>query len=561
MRRHEKAGAIPPFVMVKNQEGVMPLIADISYHQGSIFWSEARKKLSFVIFRASIGLEADIRYLDYTRNCGLPYAAYHYVKAGTAQAARQEARFFVDCANKARARPTIYFADIEYSAQTKATTEAVCVAFLEELRALDCPRVGLYIGQSRYKYAGKAIGMCDVIWIPRYGDNDGAVPPEKYYPKYPCDLWQYTSHGHVDGITGRVDLDLLWGDKALEWFTDTDNMAQQEGCDVSTKLMTAAELARRALDVARNYKTIYMYGCYGFQVTDATIKAKSTQGGSVGAWYTTSRIATLRKVANQHPPTWGFDCVNLYKGLLWGWTGDEGKEKGGAVYASNGVPDTNANGMFDRCTGKSSDFSKIEVGEAVWISGHFGLYVGDGLVVECTPKWKNGVQITACLNIGSVKGYDGRKWTKHGKLPYVSYDAPQNTLAGALMLGNTGEAVTVMQKMLLTLGYGLPRYGADGDFGSETQAAVKQFQRDHNLEATGIYDNVTAEALNEAFNALSEGPQASDETADPSREDAQEAEDNAEYLLILRGNKERLRLVQLAYGGILARITGEEAGA
>lgn len=533
------------------------MIADISHYQGEIDWYAARKALDMAIFRASVGSNADKRYLDYTSLCGIPYGAYHYVKAGTADGAREEARFFVQCADAAEKKPLFYIADIEYKAQTKETTEAVCVAFLDELKKLGCRRIGLYIN-TRYKWAGAAIGMCDIMWIPHWGKNDGKVPAAVYTPDHPCDIWQYTSKGSVPGISGYVDLNLLMGDKTLEWYTGED---AKEGIEMSNTIMTAAELARRALDVARNYKTIYMYGCYGFQVTDATIKAKSTQGGSVGAWYTTSRIATLRKVANQHPPTWGFDCVNLYKGLLWGWTGDEGKEKGGAVYASNGVPDTNANGMFDRCTGKSSDFSKIEVGEAVWISGHFGLYVGDGLVVECTPKWKNGVQITACLNIGSVKGYDGRKWTKHGKLPYVSYDAPQNTLAGALMLGNTGEAVTVMQKMLLTLGYGLPRYGADGDFGAETQAAVKQFQRDHNLEATGIYDNVTAEALNEAFNALSEGPQASDETADTGREDAQEAEDNAEYLLILRGNKERLRLVQLAYGGTLARITGEEAGA
>lgn len=108
-----------------------------------------------------------------------------WAKAREAQDARTEARWFVECAHRARARPTIYFADIEFSAQTKATTETVCVAFLEELRALGCPRVGLYIGQSRYKYAGKAIAMCDAIWIPRYGENDGSVPPEKYYPKYP----------------------------------------------------------------------------------------------------------------------------------------------------------------------------------------------------------------------------------------------------------------------------------------------------------------------------------------------------------------------------------------
>ena len=71
------------------------------------------------------------------------------------------------------------------------------------------------------------------------------------------------------------------------------------------------------------------------------------------------------------------------------------------------------------------------IGEAVWMSGHIGIYIGDGLAVECTPKWENKVQITAVGNIGSKSGYNTRRWTKHGKLPYVDY-------TGASTGGNTG---------------------------------------------------------------------------------------------------------------------------
>ena len=77
--------------------------------------------------------------------------------------------------------------------------------------------------------------------------------------------------------------------------------------------------------------------------------------------------------------------------------------------------------MIKVCKNVSTDFSHIEVGEAVWMEGHIGVYVGDGLAVECTPKWKNKVQITACNR--SVSGYNRRNWTKHGKLPYVTYEA------------------------------------------------------------------------------------------------------------------------------------------
>ena len=184
-------------------------------------------------------------------------------------------------------------------------------------------------------------------------------------------------------------------------------------------IMTGNALAAKAVDIAQRVKTIYGYAMYGFQITDKTIQGKAAQ--NLNGWYTSTKIAMLKAVANQKPPTWGFDCVNLIKGILWGWTGDETKEKGGAVYGSNGVPDTNADGMIARCHNVSDDFSNIAVGEAVWMSGHIGIYIGDGLAVECTPKWSNGVQITAVHNIRKQQGFNGRKWTKHGKLPYVSY--------------------------------------------------------------------------------------------------------------------------------------------
>ena len=54
--------------------------------------------------------------------------------------------------------------------------------------------------------------------------------------------------------------------------------------------------------------------------------------------------------------------------------------------------------------------------------GHWGMYIGDGLAVECTPIWDNGAQITAVQNIGTKAGYLARNWQKHGKLPWVEYD-------------------------------------------------------------------------------------------------------------------------------------------
>lgn len=61
--------------------------------------------------------------------------------------------------------------------------------------------------------------------------------------------------------------------------------------------------------------------------------------------------------------------------------------------------------------------------------------------------------------------------------------------------GTSAETVKKLQNALLDLGYALPKFGADGDFGGETTRAVRQFQTDQNLEVTGKLDAATLTAL------------------------------------------------------------------
>lgn len=224
--------------------------------------------------------------------------------------------------------------------------------------------------------------------------------------------------------------------------------AKKEETSMSTKITTGAQLAARAKDVAQNYKTLYVMGCFGAPMNDANKKRYCAN-------HTYNKAADRQKMIKAATAdTFGFDCVCLIKGLLWGWCGDKSKTYGGAGYAVNGVPDIGADSMIRVCKDVSTDFSKIEVGEAVWMEGHIGIYIGDGLAVECTPKWKNCVQITACNCTKS--GYNRRNWTKHGKLPYVSYTgASQNVNAGttpattpkpSTSTGNSSETVYVVKK-------------------------------------------------------------------------------------------------------------------
>lgn len=196
------------------------------------------------------------------------------------------------------------------------------------------------------------------------------------------------------------------------------------------KVMTAESFVKKAKDIANNYKTLYVLGCFGAPM-NSTNKKRYTSNNA----YNKSRAKIINAASSD---TFGFDCVNLLKGIFWGWNGDKNKTYGGAKYASNGVPDVNANGMFDKyCTDKSSNFKNIEVGEFLWMEGHIGVYIGNGLAVECTPIWKNKVQITAVGNIGKKSGYNTRTWKKHGKSVFLDYAKKPEPKPVVIKVGDT----------------------------------------------------------------------------------------------------------------------------
>ena len=61
--------------------------------------------------------------------------------------------------------------------------------------------------------------------------------------------------------------------------------------------------------------------------------------------------------------------------------------------------------------------------------------------------------------------------------------------------GTKGTIVTNLQTYLMSLGYKLPKYGADGDYGAETEAAVRAFQTDNSLPVTGVWTEADQDRL------------------------------------------------------------------
>lgn len=269
-------------------------------------------------------------------------------------------------------------------------------------------------------------------------------------------------------------------------------------------IQTGKELAAMCQTIATEYKTSYIWGGIGAPITEESIQnAVTLYAKNQANGYATK----ARRYLNEG---FCFDCVGLIKSILWGWAGDKSKSYGGAKYVSNGVPDVGADQMMGLCKEASGNWETVQIGEAVWKSGHIGVYIGNGLAVECTPAWKCGVQVTAVLNMGKQLGYNGRSWTKHGKLPWLSYEAtepeegykapnyqtaPEITGLPTLRQGAESDTVRALQILLLGYGYDLGKWKDDGEFGEKTRLAVEDFQREHDLEDDGVVGKLTWAAL------------------------------------------------------------------
>ena len=101
-----------------------------------------------------------------------------------------------------------------------------------------------------------------------------------------------------------------------------------------------------------------------------------------------------------------------------------------------------------------------------------------------------------------ARGSDGHNLVAYWMRYVGDEEEPENTAEDKevdlevrqLRKGMTGGDVKTLQRLLFADGYSVGKSGDDGDFGNDTEKAVINYQRDHNLEVDGIagVDTLTA---------------------------------------------------------------------
>lgn len=192
---------------------------DISKHQGVISWEKVPKDIKFVIIRAGYGVNTVDKYfkanIEGALKNGFSVGVYWFIYANTEAEALTNAIMFDSVIKPYKDKITYkVWCDYEYDTDeyavkcgynpTKTTRTAIVKTFCEKMRSLGY-EVGVYANRDYLRNKFEDLSKYP-LWYALYSsikDRD-------------CYMWQYTSKGSVNGISGNVDMNYCYSEEKEE---------------------------------------------------------------------------------------------------------------------------------------------------------------------------------------------------------------------------------------------------------------------------------------------------------------------------------------------------------
>ena len=442
----------------KGSTSVKKKCIDVSYWQGKISqanWAKVKKTCEYAICRASytsqskFSLSQDSTFATNFTNAkaaGLKVGAYHYSQAITVAEAKKEAEFL--CNILKNYTPTFYVVcDFEYGG-----------------------RLNSKIGKRASDIAN---AFCDVVkahgYQPCIYANTSTLNTALTKPKYPvwvaqyassCTykgakvMWQYTSSGSVDGISGKVDLSYVYSEPAStptpeptpEAYSGEFPDFVQHSRNYLDKVAKELAYPKGTAKATYNYKT-------GKPKEAFTAAIKKVYGSVYSKWSKQTRM--------------GASC-DVFVGTVLRYSGCDTTYPRGLASQIKKTPK------------HMSQVTDIKAGDMMYYlydgGGHTRMIVDiGGKLYNCEANYKtNGGQYG---HVGTLATAKPKNATKMLKIFRVT-----SAFRTYLEKGDVGSEVTKWQKLLKWYGYDC---AADGDFGEKTEGFTKTFQLNNGLTADG----------------------------------------------------------------------------
>lgn len=193
---------------------------DVSLYQGNIDWKKVKKSgidyaiLRGIIKNGTLDSTFEKNYSNAINNGIKILGVYQFSYALNETTAKNDA---VNMINKLNGKKLDIWLDLEWSEQRKlgkGKVTSIATTYINTCKSLGY-KCHIYSNLDWYKNVYHATELKKLgckFWIARYPAQDNGNIKEHLKPNIGEYIWQYSSKGSVDGISGNVDLNIVYGD-------------------------------------------------------------------------------------------------------------------------------------------------------------------------------------------------------------------------------------------------------------------------------------------------------------------------------------------------------------
>lgn len=247
---------------------------DVSYCQAGVDYSKVKAAgITAVIIRAGYGRETsqkDTQFETHYKNAkavGLKIGAYWYSYADSVEDAKKEAAACLACIKGKTFDMPIYY-DLEDSSMVKlgkTTLTEIAKAFCDAIVAAGY-KAGVYANLNWFNnYLDYAtLKKSYSIWLAQWSSSNSLA----------CDIWQNSSTGKINGISGNVDTDVILNSSIVSTVTATKPTTS------TSTITSSGSSSIKSVQTWLNttYKTgLTVDGIYGAKTKAVLVKALQTE--------------------------------------------------------------------------------------------------------------------------------------------------------------------------------------------------------------------------------------------------------------------------------------------